>query len=307
MKGWSERNDDDELSPYRQRKDELSLVDDCVLWGNRVIVPVAGRSDVLDLLHDGHPGISKMKLLARQVVWWPGMDAEITKKVQTCEKCQLNQKAPSEAPLHPWEWPKRPWTRVHIDHMGPFEGKTVLVVVDAHSKWIEAVTVPSTSSAATIRVLRNLIAAHGLPELIFSDNGTSYTSEEFKTFVEGNGIRHRTSAPYHPATNGLAERAVQVVKNGLKKNTKGDFELRLARILYKYRTTPHATTGKSPAELLLGRKLRTHLDLLHPDLAQRVEEKQNSQKENHDKSDGERHYQEGEMVYARNYQPGENG
>ena len=75
--------------------------------------------------------------------------------------------------------------------------------------------------------------------------------------------------------------------------------------MYKYQTTPHATTGKSPAELLLGRILRTHLDLLHPDLAHSVEEKKNSQKENHDKSDRERHYQEGEMVYARNYQSGE--
>lgn len=304
MKGWREESED-ALAPYRQRKDELSTIDDCVLWGNRVIVPVVGRPDVLALLHEGHPGISKMKLLARQVVWWPGIDSDITGKVQTCEKCQMNQKSPAEAPLHPWEWPKRPWSRIHIDHLGPVEGKMVLVVVHAHSKWIEAVTVASTSSAATIRVLRNLMATHGLPELIFSDNGTSFTSEEFQTFAKSNGIRHRTTAPYHPATNGLAERAVQVIKNGLRKNSKGDFDLRLARILFKYRTIPHATTGRTPAELLLGRKLRTHLDLLHPDLAKRVEEKQNSQKVNHDKTQRERLYLEGDPVYAKNFRPGD--
>ena len=220
-KGWHDVTDD-ALDPYRQKKEELSILDGCVLWGNRVIVPLAGRGPVLSLLHDSHPGITKMKQIARSVVWWPGIDSEIATKVDTCSACQLNQKVPARAPLNPWEWPKRPWSRIHIDHLGPYEGKMLLVVIDAHSKWIEAVTVPSTSSAATIKVLRNLIAVHGLPELIFSDNGTSFISEEFQSFVKKNGIRHRTTAPYHPATNGLAERAVQVIKSGLRKNTKGD-------------------------------------------------------------------------------------
>jgi transposase InsO family protein len=138
-----------------------------------------------------------------------------------------------------------------VDHAGPFQGKIILVVIDAHSKWIEAATVSSTSSAATIKVLRNLFATHGVPELLFSDNGSSFTSEEFRDFVQKNGIRHRTSSPYHPATNGLAERAVQVVKSGLRKTPEGDMDLRLARLLFKYRNTLHATTGMSPAELLL--------------------------------------------------------
>ena len=80
--------------------------------------------------------------------------------------------------------------------MGPFEGKTVLVVIDALSKWIEAIPVSSTSSAVTIKVLRALIARYGQPELIFSENGTSFTSEEFQSFVKKNGIRHKTSAPH---------------------------------------------------------------------------------------------------------------
>ncbi len=148
-------------------------------------------------------------------------------------------------------------------------------MIDAHSKWIEAEIVRSTTSKETIRCLRET-ARFGLPELIVSDNGTSFTSEEFKLFVEKNGIKHKTTAPYHPATNGLAERAVQVIKNGLKKND-GDFELRLQRTLYRYRTQPHATTGTSPAELVLKRKPRTHLDLMHPDLSTKVSENQEKQ------------------------------
>ena len=301
-KGWTD-SCGDELSPYWQRKEELSMLDGCVLWGNRVIIPTLGHPEVLDLLHDGHPGIMKMKNIARQVVWWPSIDKNLANKVQRCETCQLNQKSPSSAPLHTWEWPKKPWARIHIDHAA-WEGKTILIVVDAHSKWIEAIPVPSTSSAATIKVLRYLFASQGIPELIFSDNGTSFTSDEFKQFVTRNGIRHRTSSPYHPATNGLAEWAVQLVKSGLKKNAKGDLDLCLARVLFKYRNTPHATTGVTPAELLLGRKPRTHLDLLHPDMAPRVERKQLAQQEAQ-KRKSERRFENNDPVMVRNFQKGE--
>ena len=99
-------------------------------------------------------------------------------------------------------------------------GKLYLVVVDAHSKWLEVKIVPSTSSHATIHVLRSIFATHGLPDVVVSDNGTASTSSEFKEFVQRNGIRHINSPPYHPVSNELAERAVQTFK-GLKKATKG--------------------------------------------------------------------------------------
>ena len=83
-KGWNSTCED-ALSPYHSRKHELSMLDGCVLWGNIVIVPVAGRKDVTELLHVGHPGITKMKNIARPVVWWPGIDSDLTKKVQSCE------------------------------------------------------------------------------------------------------------------------------------------------------------------------------------------------------------------------------
>ena len=111
--------------------------------------------------------------------------------------------------MHPWEWSKRPLACVHIDHLGPFQGKTILVVVDAYSKWIESVIVPLTSSQATIKALRNMFATHGIPETIVSDNGSGFTSCELGDFTRKNGIQHIKTAPYHPASNGLAERAIQ--------------------------------------------------------------------------------------------------
>ena len=87
-----------------------------------------------------------MKRLARCFVWWPGLDSTIENRVRSCEKCQTNRPLPLKASLHPWEYPSRPWTRLHIDHAGTFLGHTFLIVVDARSKWIESHVVNSTSS-----------------------------------------------------------------------------------------------------------------------------------------------------------------
>ena len=76
-----------------------------------------------------------------------------------------------------------------------------------------------TTSRATIHRLREMFAHHGLPDTLGSDNGTNFTSEEFEDFLRSNGIVHIKTAPYHPASNGLAERAVQSVKKGLAKQS----------------------------------------------------------------------------------------
>ena len=133
--------------------------------------------------------------------------------------CQLAQKLPPKAPIHPWEWPEKPWTGLHIDHAGPVLGKTLIIIVDAYSKWIEAHIVPSTSSTAAIDKLHSTFATHGLSLTIVSDNGPLFTSNEFQEFLHCNGIEHLPTTPYHPSSNGLAERAVQTVKAGVKKLT----------------------------------------------------------------------------------------
>ena len=114
------------------------------------------------------------------------------------------------APLHPWKWPKRPWTRLHIDYAGPFLGKMFLITVDAHSSvWIDAQIVCNSTSYMTIARLRTLFATHGIPEMVVTDNGTPFTSAEFSEFTRKNGIRHVQVSPYHPSSNGLAKRALK--------------------------------------------------------------------------------------------------
>ena len=282
LQGWPDQPDE-VLKPYWYKRMELSVEAGCLIWGGRVVVPPQGRESVLAELHSGHPGVSRMKSLARGLVWWPGMDTSIETAVKHCSSCQQNQAAPPHAPLQPWSWPTRPWSRLHVDYAGPVEGKMLLVVIDAHSKWIEAIPLATATAQTTAQQLRKLFSQFGLPETMVSDNGPQFAAQEFQEFCRSNGIRHTLIAPYHPSSNGLAERAVRIVKQGLKKLTEGSMSDRLSRFLFQYRLTPQTTTGSAPAELLLGRRPRSRLDLLKPSLETRVHDKQAQQKVSHDK------------------------
>ena len=198
--------------PFKQRQDELSLEDDCILWG--------------------------------------------------------------AAPIQPWEFPKL-WSCVHIDYAGLFQGHVFFVVVDAFSKWMNMRIVKQANSTQTISVLHSIFSTHGVPKLLVLDNGTAFT--RIPELPEADGMRHNTSAPYHPATNGLAERAVHTLKAFLKKATEGSLEDKLSTFLFQYHITPHSTIGSSPAQLLMGRQLRSRLDLLRPDLQSKVQEQQQRQ------------------------------
>lgn len=210
-----------------------------------------------------------MKSLARSYFWWSRIDKHLEYKVSTCIACQQNRKTVVPKPLHPWEFPSRPWSRIHVDYAGPMDGSMYLVVINAYSKWLEVIQTNGCTSRITIAKLRSLFCTHGLPDVIVSDNGPCFTSEEFKSFVDNNGIRHITGAPYHPSTNGLAENAVKTFKQALKK-CDGTIEDRLNRFLLDYRITPHSITGVPPCELLMGRRLKSRYDLIRPNIQSHV-------------------------------------
>ena len=304
QQGWPTQVHD-QLKPYHVRRDELTVEANCLLWGRKVIVPEKLQSIVLEELHTAHPGVVRMKSIARVHVWWPGIDKKIEEVVKSCLPCQSNRNKPPLTSLHLWNWPSQPWRRLHLDFLGPFLGATFLIIVDAYSKWLEVIPMSSTTAERTITELRKLFATHGLPTQVVTDNGPQFTSQEFEVFLKSNGIQHYKSAPYHPATNGEAERYVQTFKQAMRaaKCDSGTLPTKLMRFLLSYRTTPNATTGVSPAELLFGRTLRTRLNLLRPDVSTKVEDKQASQKQHHDKKSRERHFQVGQSVLVENNKP----
>ena len=148
--GWPEIVDADSLKPFWRKSLELSCQEGCILWGNRVVIPKPGRTEVLHELHGGHPGETRMKRLARMFVLWPGITQDIEDKVKKCTECQKIRPNPPVAPLMPWKWPNRPWTRVHIDFAGPFLNHMFFILIDSHSKWIEVHPLSSITASATI-------------------------------------------------------------------------------------------------------------------------------------------------------------
>ena len=134
-----------------------------------------------------------------------------------------------------------------------------LIAVDAHSKWIEATVMTTTTASKAITELCKMFAAYGLPEQVISDNGPQFTSNEFDEFMKENGIKHLLTSPYHPKSNGEAERAVQTFKNSLKarEGENEDLQTKLSRFLLYYRKTPTTSTGLAPSELFMKRRLRT--------------------------------------------------
>ena len=119
------------MRAFNCRSEELSVHDGCVLWGSRVIIPKNGHHGVLELLYDGHPGISHMKEIARSIVWWPRLTNKVEEMVRNCSQCQQHQKASPQSPLY----------------LG--NGHTCLIVVDACSKWMEVEVEPSTAASYT--------------------------------------------------------------------------------------------------------------------------------------------------------------
>jgi len=303
--GWP-LNVPEDLKPYWTRRQALTVEQNVLLWGIRVIVPKKLQSQVLQEIHSSHPGVARMKLVARSYVWWPGLDSQIEKLASSCAACQETRNTPPKVPLHPWQWPNKPWSRVHIDFAGPFLNRFFLVIVDAFSKWPEVIEMSTSTATKTVEALRHVFAIHGLPDLIVSDNGAQFVSDEFNQFLKQNGIRHIRSAPYHPATNGLAERFIQSFKRAMKAGMKEKVQVKqcLENFLLTYRTTTHATTKETPCMLMMGRALRTRLDLLRPSHSSQVLRQQAQQKQYHDNHTRPRTFAVGDKVLAKNFHAG---
>ncbi|XP_003739296.1 uncharacterized protein K02A2.6-like [Galendromus occidentalis] len=237
--------------------------DGVILRGHRVVVPKTCRQKILKELHEGHYGSEKMKSLARRYVWWHGIDRDIANITLSCTACLTHARNPPREVIHNWEPPATPFQRIHLDYAGPVQGKYILLIVDAFSKWLEAFITPNKTTATTLIHLRETIARFGIPQVMVTDNDPTFVSGEFNNFCEVNGIRHMTSPPYHPASNGQVERYVGSMKTALKKlsSESGNLASSLSLFLYRQHMMPSAT-GFSPAARMLNRELRSKLDLL---------------------------------------------
>lgn len=227
------------------------------------------REIILKILHKAHFGIVKTKARARKIVFWPKINKDIENFIKSCEQCNKYGANVPKIPLKQWEPAEKAWQRIHIDFAGPIFEINFLVVIDAYSKYPFIKIMKSTTSEATIDALEEIFTLFGYPSVIVSDNGPQLISENFETYLARNGIIHKKSAPYHPQSNGAAERFVQTAKNSIKKMigmeinpTKKALNKIIATFLQEYRATPHPTTEQSPAKLFLKREIKTNLEMI---------------------------------------------
>nr|VZI12977.1 unnamed protein product [Spirometra erinaceieuropaei] len=148
------------------RRASLSVVDSCLMFADRVVIPSSLRPTVLRQFHAAHPGASRMKSIARSFAYWPGIDGDIDDLVRRCSRCQQAAKMPPRQAPVPWEPSERPWSRVHIDFAGPLNGVSYLILVDAYSKWSEIAPLNPATASVTIAFLRRIFSQHGLPEVL---------------------------------------------------------------------------------------------------------------------------------------------
>ena len=233
------------LAPYWEARGNL------LLHVNRIVVPAAMQRETLNKLHKGHQGIERCRLRARMSVWWPGISRQIEQMVKHCSHC-TRETTPRKEPLMPTALPEYPWQKIGTD-LFSLNGSNYLLAADYFSRFPEVIKLTSTTSASIISALKSIFSRYGIPEEVVSDNGPQYSSHEFRDFAKEYNFNHTTSSPHFPQSNGHAERAVQTAKKLLK----GSDDLYLS--LLSYRSTPLTWCGLSPAELLMGRQIRSNL------------------------------------------------
>ena len=298
----------EELKDFKKLENSLSTENGCVFYGLRVIIPSTLRNHILKLLHLGHFGMQRMKQLARSTVYWPRIDFDIENLCRKCTSCGQFQNKPDKPSIHPWMMPEKPWSRLHLDHAINFLGRNWLVLVDAYSKYPCIHPTTSTSSKSTTAILEQEFAHFGYPHTLVTDNATTFMSQEFQAWCKQRGIVHLTGAPYHPATNGAAERLIQSFKQALRKSSLPPKEA-LQEFLMQYRRIPFAS-GLSPSELLNGRRIRTKIDTLVPSIPHLLQGRQSKQASKHSNAEDsevvskvEHHYSLGDPCYALYFGP----
>ena len=239
-----------DLQAYWHSRDQITVSDGLVLCNARIVIPESMRQTTLEALHVGHLGVEKCRSKARLSIWWPKIGTDIERFVTSCHTCQHWAKDKAE-PLISTPLPDLPWQKIATD-LFEFNNKHYVVVVDYYSRFFELKELRNETSIDVINALKSIFSCHGVPTTCISDNGPCYASAQFAEFARAYEFTHVTSSPRYAQANGAAERAVQTAKSILKKAADPFLAL------LNYRTTP-LTNGYSPAQLLMGRQLRSNV------------------------------------------------
>lgn len=267
--GWPKSIDKQFVNVYANQQD-LEIIDECLLFQDRVVIPEKMQDEILKLLHGNHAGVVKMKRLARRTVYWFGINTHIEKFVADCDVCTSMAIVPKHNITSKWTATIRPVSRIHI-YFFHFEHRTFLLIVDSFSKWLEVEWMrKGTNASEVLTKLIEYFARFGLPDVLVSDNGPPFNSHLFKSFLKRQGIEVLNTPPYNPASNGQAERLVRTTKDVLKKFLvePGMLELNLEDqinlFLINYRNGNMTSDGSFPSEKVFTYTPKMLIDLINP-------------------------------------------
>ena len=290
--GWPDSAADlpAELRDFYNFRDELVIENGVLFKGLRMYVPLSLRDDVMARIHSSHIGVQGCLRRAREAVFYPGMTRDILKLVSVCPVCAHVTTEQCKEPMIAQDIPDRPWQKIACD-LFEYNSVDYLITVDYFSNYFEVDRLVDKRSPEIIRRLKSHFARWGLPEVLMSDNGPPFNSGAFKEFLNNYEIRHVTSSPRYPQSNGKAENAVKTVKNLMRKAAVAHTDVYLA--LLDWRNTPsEGFEGLSPAQRLTGRRARTlfpvHKKLLDTTTAdvqrQYLKKQKNGQKQYYDRT-----------------------
>lgn len=288
MQGWPENIRDVQKAarPFWPFRDELAIEAGIIVKGRQVIVPETMTDDILKQLHNGHQGIDKTRRLARESVYWSNINRDIEQLCKSCKLCAAHQDANPRDPLTPHKTPERAWQYVASD-LFETGGKQFLLIVDRYTKFPILEELPSPATSKTVAdKMKTYTAIFGRPEEIMTDNGPHYAGQAFKNFAEEWNIKHITSSPHYPQSNGFIERHVRTIKAAVKKCMEGKQDVQKA--LLNIRATPIDGMLPSPAELMFGKAISTLLPSRakpgKPEHRKQLEKRNTAMKQQHDKN-----------------------
>ncbi|XP_061193428.1 uncharacterized protein K02A2.6-like [Saccostrea echinata] len=272
--GWPER---DELPPdiqfYHTFRDELVSQDGLIFKGDRIVIPLTLKDEILQRVHSSHIGIQGCYRRTKESLYWPNMMKDIETYIKKCHVCATIQVEQGKETLISHEIPDRPWQKIGTD-LFQLDDRQYLITVDYHSDFFEIDRLHDKKSKEVINKLKAQMARHGIPEMLISDNGPPFGSKEFASFSRNYEFNHITSSPLYPKSNGKVENAVKIAKTLLKKCQLDNKDPFLA--LLDWRNTPSENIGSSAVQRLMGRRTRTLLptksELLKPSLPTNVKE-----------------------------------
>ena len=258
VKGWPDKRDKcpQNLRPYWNYRDEMSVLDGLILKCIRIIIPSDCRDDVLEKLHGGHFGIERTKLRARDSIYWPQINQDIETLIKSCDKCQEFSKRNNRDPDIPKEIPLVPWSLLEMD-LFTMDDSSFLLVVDVTSRFPVVRVLSSETANSVINALKAIYCDFGLPRRVLTDNGPCFKSQKFVEFQEKLSISVEKSSAYNHQPVGSVERMVQTIKQIMNKNAENAW---LAMLIF--RATDIPGINKSPSEILNGRKFKTNLPMV---------------------------------------------